>query len=126
MAAFSTVRPIRAHDCVLCERHTQCLLSFLSLGILNPLDTPHHMTIDEDAPFREGVVLSRPVKMGGGSFVNAGMRKEVRIDKALKPGLRVTVKFGENSKTGMCSFEYFEFSLSAKLIIMKALLSFQR
>ena len=92
---------------------TQYLLSFLSLGILNPLDTPHHMTIDEDAPFREGVVLDRPVKMGAGSFVNAGMRKEVRIDKALKPGLRVTVKFGENSKTGMCSFEHFKFALSA-------------
>lgn len=71
------------------------------------------MTIDEDTPFREGVVLDRPVKMGAGSFVNAGMRKEVRIDKALKPGLRVTVKFGENSKTGMCSFEHFKFALSA-------------
>ena len=106
--------------CILCERHTQYLLSFLSLGVLNPLDTPHHMKIDDDAPFREGVVLNRPVKVGGGSFVNAGMRKEVRIDKALKPGLRVTVKLGE--KTGMCSFEHFKFTLSA---IIKAMLSLE-
>ena len=78
------------------------------------------MKIDDDAPFREGVVLNRPVKVGGGSFVNAGMRKEVRIDKALKPGLRVTVKLGE--KTGMCSFEHFKFTLSA---IIKAMFSLE-
>ncbi|XP_068723995.1 putative methyltransferase C9orf114 [Montipora capricornis] len=51
-------------------------------------------------PFRDGVVLDRPVKNGCGSFVNAGMRKEVRIDKNLKPGLRVTVKMGDTSKPG--------------------------
>ena len=29
---------------------------------------------------------------GGGSFVNAGMRKEVKVDKLIKPDVRVTVK----------------------------------
>lgn len=65
-------------------------------GLLNPLDSPHHMRIDEEAEFREGVVLDRPIKAGKGSFVNCGMRKEVQIDKQLKTGLRVTVRLNEN------------------------------
>lgn len=44
-------------------------------GLLNPLDSPHHMRIDQEAKFREGVVLDRPCKAGKGSFVNCGMRK---------------------------------------------------
>ncbi|XP_042334897.1 putative methyltransferase C9orf114 homolog [Sceloporus undulatus] len=61
-------------------------------GLLNPLDSPHHVRIDEESDYREGVVLARPVKPGQGSFVNCGMRKEVKIDKQLEAGLRVTVK----------------------------------
>jgi len=68
-------------------------------GLLNPLDTPHHMKVDDDMPYREGVVLDRPVKKGSGSFVNVGMRKEVRIDKSIKPGVRVTVKMEDTSGT---------------------------
>jgi predicted SPOUT superfamily RNA methylase MTH1 len=44
-------------------------------GLLNPLDAPHHMRIDEVSPYREGVVLNRPVKENRGSFVDCGMRK---------------------------------------------------
>ncbi|KAF7696817.1 putative methyltransferase C9orf114 homolog [Silurus meridionalis] len=65
-------------------------------GLLNPLDSPHHMRIDEEAEFREGVVVDRPCKAGKGSFVNCGMRKEVQIDKQLQPGLRVTVRLNKN------------------------------
>ncbi|XP_063000557.1 putative methyltransferase C9orf114 homolog [Elgaria multicarinata webbii] len=64
-------------------------------GLLNPLDTPHHLRIDEDSEYREGVVLARPTKPGRGSFVNCGMRKEVQIDKQLEAGLRVTVRLDE-------------------------------
>ncbi|XP_066934305.1 putative methyltransferase C9orf114 [Clytia hemisphaerica] len=60
-------------------------------GLLNPLDCPHHMRMDDPSPYREGVTLNRPVK-GGGSYVNAGMRKEVKVDKLIKPDVRVTVK----------------------------------
>ncbi|TRY95074.1 hypothetical protein DNTS_004702, partial [Danionella cerebrum] len=69
-------------------------------GLLNPLDSPHHMRMDEDMEFREGVVLDRPVKPGKGSFVNCGMQKEVKIDKQLKTGLRVTVQLnkGQNNQ----------------------------
>ncbi|XP_064650368.1 putative methyltransferase C9orf114 [Lineus longissimus] len=61
-------------------------------GILNPLDSPHHMRADMASPYREGVVLNKPVKEGKGSFVNVGLLKEIRIDKHLQHGLRVTVK----------------------------------
>ncbi|KAI1904743.1 hypothetical protein AGOR_G00008840 [Albula goreensis] len=60
-------------------------------GLLNPLDSPHHMRVEEESEFREGVVLDRPSKAGKGSFVNCGMRKEVQIDKQLQAGLRVTI-----------------------------------
>ncbi|XP_074871752.1 28S rRNA (uridine-N(3))-methyltransferase isoform X2 [Carettochelys insculpta] len=61
-------------------------------GLLNPLDSPHHVRIDEESEYREGVVLARPTKPGKGSFVNCGMKKEVQIDKQLESGLRVTVQ----------------------------------
>ncbi|XP_063209496.1 uncharacterized protein LOC134523914 [Chroicocephalus ridibundus] len=67
-------------------------------GLLNPLDSPHHMRVDEDSEYREGVVLDRPTKPGRGSFVNCGMRKEVQIDKQLNAGLRVTVRLEEPQK----------------------------
>uniref|UniRef100_A0A8C4UXM8 28S rRNA (uridine-N(3))-methyltransferase n=1 Tax=Falco tinnunculus TaxID=100819 RepID=A0A8C4UXM8_FALTI len=67
-------------------------------GLLNPLDSPHHMRVDEDSEYREGVVLDRPTKPDRGSFVNCGMRKEVQIDRQLKPGLRVTVRLAEPQK----------------------------
>lgn len=44
-------------------------------GLLNPLDSPHHVRMDEASKYREGVVLARPTKPGRGSFVNCGMRK---------------------------------------------------
>ncbi|KAM4719588.1 kynurenine--oxoglutarate transaminase 3-like [Anableps anableps] len=64
-------------------------------GLLNPLDSPHHMRIDEESEYREGRVLNKPPKQGKGSLVNCGMRKDVRIDKQLQPDLRVTVKLNK-------------------------------
>ncbi|KAM4635387.1 putative methyltransferase C9orf114 homolog [Polymixia lowei] len=65
-------------------------------GLLNPLDSPHHMRIDEKSVYREGLVLERPSKPGKGSLVNCGMRKEVQIDKKLQSGLRVTVRLNKS------------------------------
>ncbi|XP_076800475.1 28S rRNA (uridine-N(3))-methyltransferase-like [Clavelina lepadiformis] len=70
-------------------------------GILNPLDCPHHMRVDDFMPYREGVVVDRPVKPGKGSFANCGTHKLVQIDKVLQPNIRVTVKMqaeGEKQK----------------------------
>ncbi|KAM6431437.1 putative methyltransferase C9orf114 isoform 3-T4 [Liasis olivaceus] len=68
-------------------------------GLLNPLDSPHHVRMDEESQYREGVVLARPTKPGRGSFVNCGMRKEVQIDKPLEAGLRVTVCLDEKQNS---------------------------
>lgn len=43
-------------------------------GLLNPLDAPHHMRVDDDCSYREGVVTDRPIKKGAGSFVDIGKR----------------------------------------------------
>jgi len=68
-------------------------------GLLNPLDCPHHMRANEKAPFREGVVLKRPVKKGRGSFVDCGIDKEVQLDREITAGTRVTVRM-ESYDTG--------------------------
>ncbi|CAL8318230.1 unnamed protein product [Lota lota] len=67
-------------------------------GLLNPLDIPHHMRVDEESEYREGIILDRPTKPGKGSLVNCGMWKEVQIDKKLQTGLRVTVRLNKTQK----------------------------
>ena len=44
-------------------------------GLLNPLDSPHHVRQEEESEFREGVVVDRPTRPGRGSFVTCGMKK---------------------------------------------------
>lgn len=63
-------------------------------GLLNPLDLPHHLRVNDESEFREGFVLNKPVKPGinCGSFVYIGLQKTSVIDKVLEPNLRVTVK----------------------------------
>uniref|UniRef100_A0A6M2DJ08 28S rRNA (uridine-N(3))-methyltransferase n=1 Tax=Xenopsylla cheopis TaxID=163159 RepID=A0A6M2DJ08_XENCH len=67
-------------------------------GILNPLDAPHHLRQQNDFIFREGVVTNKPTKPGKGSIVNVGLLHDVRVDKSLTAGLRVTVKLDSNVK----------------------------
>ncbi len=52
-------------------------LFVVAIGLLNPLDCPHHMRIDEEFEYREGVTLAEPVTGGrkSGSMVNCGLRK---------------------------------------------------
>uniref|UniRef100_G1TAZ6 SPOUT domain containing methyltransferase 1 n=1 Tax=Oryctolagus cuniculus TaxID=9986 RepID=G1TAZ6_RABIT len=59
-------------------------------GLLNPLDSPHHMQQDEEAKFCEGIMVDRPARPGHGSF-NCSM-KEVGEDGNLEPGLLVTLQ----------------------------------
>ena len=77
--------------------HDMCMIP----GLLNPLDTVHHVRLHDDAPYREGVVLKKPVRGDKGSYVNVGLGKELLIGRQLKPGVRVTVKMGVGSK-GKC------------------------
>ncbi|KAL5483698.1 hypothetical protein EMCRGX_G020105 [Ephydatia muelleri] len=60
-------------------------------GLLNPLDCSHHVKAEEEVPYREGVVLDRPTSAERGSFVECGLKKNVRVDKHIQPGVRVTV-----------------------------------
>lgn len=47
-----------------------------SSGILNPLDCPHHLRAsDLSVPYREGIVLDKPVKAGRGPICNIGLYK---------------------------------------------------
>lgn len=65
-------------------------------GLMNPLDTPHHLRITEDFPYREGVVVDRPVKNSQGSWVNIGLRSDCLVDYKLRPGTRVTIKLNKD------------------------------
>ena len=66
------------------------------VGLLHPLNCPHHMKQDEWSEYREGVVLDRPSKKKKtGSYVNVGLTKDARVDLCLEPGVRVTVKLQE-------------------------------
>lgn len=72
-------------------------------GLMNPLDTPHHVRANEWSPYREGCVINRPSKADKGSWVNIGIHKDCQIDISLQEGTRVTVKldqtdFEENIK----------------------------
>ena len=57
------------------RKKTFSRVMFFLPGLLNPLDSPHHMRIDDESDYREGIVLDRPIKQGKGSLVNCGMRK---------------------------------------------------
>lgn len=60
----------------------------------------HHKTpqAHDRLPYREGVTLEPPPNPNAnanptdGSLVNVGLRRDVRIDRRLRPGVRVTVK----------------------------------
>jgi len=83
---------IKVDISLVCKVTAKFLVCCCSAGLLNPLACPHHMSQSEEAEYREGVVLNKPVKEGRGSFVNVGLQKEVRIDRHLDAGLRVTIK----------------------------------
>uniref|UniRef100_A0A182JQ37 Uncharacterized protein n=1 Tax=Anopheles christyi TaxID=43041 RepID=A0A182JQ37_9DIPT len=62
-------------------------------GLLNPLDSQHHLRQQSEFVFREGIVTSKPMKGDKpGAFVNVGLLNDVLVDKTLEPNLRVTVK----------------------------------
>uniref|UniRef100_A0A915ASM1 Methyltransferase n=1 Tax=Parascaris univalens TaxID=6257 RepID=A0A915ASM1_PARUN len=105
-------KPIR-EDNVECNFHMARILEFLecpqylrktlfplqralkNAGVLNPLDCMHHLrSTDLSIPYREGVVLNKPVKKGRGPLCNVGLEKELQLDSEidLPPGTRVTVR----------------------------------
>ncbi|KAF9673906.1 hypothetical protein SADUNF_Sadunf10G0072600 [Salix dunnii] len=65
------------------------------VGMLPPLDAPHHLRKHEWAPFREGVTLNEKLSSGE-TLVDVGLSKSVVVNQALEPGIRVTVAMGTN------------------------------
>ena len=65
-------------------------------GLMNPLESQHHLRKDEWSPYREGCVLDRPVS-GDYSWVNIGLNKDCKINQKLPPKTRVTVKLNESN-----------------------------
>ncbi|PSS33881.1 Methyltransferase [Actinidia chinensis var. chinensis] len=66
------------------------------VGLLPPLDAPHHLRKHEWASYREGVTLKAQTPNSAGTLVDVGLSKNVLIDKVLEPGVRVTVAMGTN------------------------------
>ena len=60
-------------------------------GMLPPLETPHHMRRDDKSLYREGVTLDR-LSGNDKSLVNVGQQVPLELDRALRPGTRVTVR----------------------------------
>ncbi|KAI1729173.1 putative RNA methyltransferase domain-containing protein [Ditylenchus destructor] len=72
-------------------------------GLLNPLDAMHHLRAhDLQIPYREGVVLHRPMNKGHGPLCDVGLDRELQLPPhlTLPPGTRVTLKIldSENPK----------------------------
>ncbi|KAL9352805.1 hypothetical protein Peur_055485 [Populus x canadensis] len=66
------------------------------VGMLPPLDAPHHLRKHEWAPFKEGVTLNEKVPNSGETLVDVGLSKNVVVNQALEPGIRATVAMGTN------------------------------
>jgi predicted SPOUT superfamily RNA methylase MTH1 len=64
-------------------------------GLLSALDAPHHVRKTEWTPYREGVIVKKPLGAQGGSLVNCGLVREVRISQSVMTGVRVTVRLDE-------------------------------
>ncbi|XVF63179.1 hypothetical protein PTKIN_Ptkin09bG0067500 [Pterospermum kingtungense] len=66
------------------------------VGMLPPLDAPHHLRKHEWSLYREGVTLKERATSSGGTMVDVGLDKNVVVGQLLEPGIRVTVAMGDN------------------------------
>ncbi|ESQ41938.1 hypothetical protein EUTSA_v10013731mg [Eutrema salsugineum] len=66
------------------------------VGMLPPLDAPHHLRKHEWEQYREGVTLREKAPNSESTMVDVGLSKSVVVDQVLGPGLRVTVAMGTN------------------------------
>ncbi|KAK9503753.1 hypothetical protein O3M35_010246 [Rhynocoris fuscipes] len=62
------------------------------VGLLNPVEAPHHFRANQHSLYREGVVTDEKNKKGTKSLAEIGLINKVKLDKILEPGTRVTVK----------------------------------
>ncbi|CAD8100120.1 unnamed protein product [Paramecium primaurelia] len=69
-----------------------------NVGLMNPIESKHHLLTEQVCPFREGVVVERPSK-GDTSWVEIGLKRQVLINYPLQPGTRVTLKLDDPTST---------------------------
>ncbi|KAJ3114158.1 hypothetical protein HDU96_002502 [Phlyctochytrium bullatum] len=67
-------------------------------GLMNPIEASHHVKLEDESLFREGVTTEK--QSGGGTLVDCGLQSLVRIDRAIKPNVRVTVKLDSPNTAG--------------------------
>lgn len=65
------------------------------VGLMNPIESIHHLKTEDYCPYREGVTLDRPTKDKDGSWVDIGLWKHLKLAQKVVPGTRVTVKVNE-------------------------------
>ncbi|WOK96815.1 methyltransferase isoform X1 [Canna indica] len=75
------------------------------VGLLPPLDAPHHLRKHEWCPFREGVTLDANPTSSEGTLVDVGLNKNVLVEEVLEPGKRVTVAMGDNRNAEIDGFK---------------------
>ncbi|KAL6526562.1 hypothetical protein OROGR_015652 [Orobanche gracilis] len=66
------------------------------VGLLPPLDAPHHLRKHEWASYREGITRENVDRGSAGTPVDVGLSKNILIDQILEPGRRVTVEMGKS------------------------------
>ncbi|KAL7123946.1 hypothetical protein ABFS83_14G016000 [Erythranthe nasuta] len=66
------------------------------VGLLPPLDAPHHLRKHEWGSYREGITREKQDRGSVGTAVDVGLTKNVMIDEVIEPGTRVTVEMGTN------------------------------
>ncbi|KAG9457929.1 hypothetical protein H6P81_002437 [Aristolochia fimbriata] len=64
------------------------------VGLLPPLDAPHHLRKHEWAPYREGITLNERPSNSTGTVVDVGLSKNVAVEPVMESGVRVTVAMG--------------------------------
>ncbi|GLU08843.1 hypothetical protein SLE2022_257280 [Rubroshorea leprosula] len=67
------------------------------VGMLPPLDAPHHLRKHEWATYREGITLKEKATNSSATVVDVGLSKNVLVEQVLEPGIRVTVAMGRNN-----------------------------
>ncbi|KAF7068806.1 hypothetical protein CFC21_074531 [Triticum aestivum] len=68
--------------------------NFKYVGLLPPLDAPHHVRKHEWSEFREGVTLGGDRSKG--TPVDVGLSQNILVEQILEQGKRVTVAMGTN------------------------------
>ncbi|XP_003744780.1 putative methyltransferase C9orf114 [Galendromus occidentalis] len=74
-------------------------LELKHIGVAPPLDASHHVRMEDEVPYREGIVTRVSL---GSVWLDVGLHEDIKIESRaeVKQGLRVTVNMTEKSIVG--------------------------